>query len=89
MRQYLVKENEAGADADEAVGEIEHGKGPSLGIEEHVVDHVTIDEAVDDIAERTGDDHGKAEMGDVVIWRRPSGAIELKVLDIGPIDPPA
>ncbi len=30
-----------------------------------------------------------AEMGDVVIWRRPSGAIELKVLDIGPIDPSA
>ncbi len=28
-----------------------------------------------------------AEMGDVVICRRPSGAIELKVLDIGPIDP--
>lgn len=30
-----------------------------------------------------------AEMGDVVIWRRPSGAIELKVLNIGPIDPTA
>jgi len=30
-----------------------------------------------------------AEVGDVVVWRRPSGALELEVLDIGPLDPQA
>ena len=30
-----------------------------------------------------------AVVGDVVIWRRPSGALELEVLEIGPIDPHA
>lgn len=30
-----------------------------------------------------------AELGDVVIWRRPSGVVELEVLEIGPIDPAA
>lgn len=30
-----------------------------------------------------------AEVGDSVLWRRPSGALELEVLEIGPIDPPA
>lgn len=30
-----------------------------------------------------------AEVGDVVIWRRPSGVVELEVLEIGPIDPGA
>ena len=30
-----------------------------------------------------------AEVGDTVVWRRPSGALELEVLDIEPIDPPA
>ncbi len=30
-----------------------------------------------------------AEVGDTVVWRRPSGALELEVLDIGPLDPPA
>lgn len=30
-----------------------------------------------------------AEVGDTVVWRRPSGALELEVLDIGPLDPSA
>lgn len=30
-----------------------------------------------------------AEVGDSVLWRRPSGALELEVLEIGPIDPSA
>ena len=30
-----------------------------------------------------------AEVGDTVLWRRPSGALELEVLNIGPIDPSA
>lgn len=30
-----------------------------------------------------------AVVGDVVVWRRPSGALELEVLEIGPIDPRA
>lgn len=30
-----------------------------------------------------------AEPGDVVVWRRPSGAAEVEVLEIGPLDPGA
>lgn len=30
-----------------------------------------------------------AEVGDSVLWRRPSGALELEVLEIGPSDPSA
>lgn len=30
-----------------------------------------------------------AQIGDTVVWRRPSGALELEVLDIGPLDPSA
>lgn len=30
-----------------------------------------------------------AEVGDTVMWRRPSGALELEILDIGPLDPSA
>lgn len=28
-----------------------------------------------------------AVVGDVVVWRRPNGVVELEVLEIGPIDP--
>lgn len=30
-----------------------------------------------------------AQVGDVVTWRRPAGAVELEVLEIGPLDPSA
>lgn len=30
-----------------------------------------------------------AEPGDVVIWRRPNGAVEVEVIEIAPIDPTA
>ena len=30
-----------------------------------------------------------AEVGDVVTWRRPSGTVEIEVLAIAPLDPPA
>lgn len=30
-----------------------------------------------------------AEVGDLVIWRRPSGAVELEIVRIAPLDPPA
>lgn len=28
-----------------------------------------------------------AEVGDVVLWRRPSGAVEVEIVGIGPLDP--
>lgn len=30
-----------------------------------------------------------AEVGDVVTWRRPSGTVEIEVMAIAPLDPPA
>ena len=66
MRQYLIYEDKYGSDTDETIGKVEDSKGPSLGVEEYVFDNMTIDEAVDDIAERASDDHGETEMGDKV-----------------------
>lgn len=30
-----------------------------------------------------------AEVGDLVVWRRPSGAVEVEIVSIAPLDPPA
>jgi transcription elongation GreA/GreB family factor len=30
-----------------------------------------------------------AEVGDLVIWRRPAGAVEVEIVSIGPLDPAA
>jgi len=63
--QQFVKDDGSGADGDEGIGQIEDGEGPCFRIEKDVVDHVAEDQPVDEVAERTGNDQGVAEMREV------------------------
>ena len=50
------------AHADKAVGNVEHGVMPVLPIHQQEIHHFAVSEAVDDVAERTADNHGGGEI---------------------------
>src|SRR5690606_37898828 len=60
----LLQYDEHGPDRDAGIGEIEDGKRPGGRVEENVVDHVTVGEAIDDIADRAGDDERETQPGE-------------------------
>src|SRR6266576_6767404 len=71
-QQKLVENDGGGANADETIGQVEDGKGPCIGMKQDVVDHMPIEKEVDQIAQRSGDDQGKAEMGQPTVLCRPA-----------------
>ena len=58
-QQELVDHDEKGADADEAVRQIEDRKTPDRRVEIDIINDIAEDETIDQIADRPADDEGE------------------------------
>ena len=66
VQTQFRKSNCDGTRGDQAVCQIENGEGPAGRVKQDIVDDMSIDETVDDIADGPGHDHAETEMHEAV-----------------------
>ncbi len=63
--ENFIRADENRSNRDETVGKVEHGKGPRRAdMKQDEIDHMAIEETIDQVAECAGNDQRKTGMGD-------------------------